>query len=108
MKAGWLGRRSRVVRPTDRFRRDPELVWRLLEDELVIVRPSDGQIRVLNNVGAFIWQALNGECSLAQLVGQICAEYEVSVEEAGEDLIALLQELVDEGLVGLVGSTCEE
>lgn len=96
-----------MVKLTDRFHRDPDLVWRLLEDELVIVRPSDGQIRVLNGVGAFIWMTLDGERSLDHLRGKICAEYQVSDQVAGKDLIAFIQELADEGFVSLAGTAKE-
>ncbi len=76
-----------------------ELIWRTLDDELVIVRPSDGQIRVLNQLGAFIWQAVNGDRSIADLADLVCAEYEVSPEEAQTDVVEFLQQLADEGMI---------
>ena len=76
-----------------------ELVWRPLEGELVIVRPSDGQIRVLNGVGSFIWQAVDGQRSITEIAQSVCAEYEVSEQEAQADVIAFLNELSVDKLV---------
>ena len=78
---------------------NPELVWRPLDDELVIVRPSDGQIRVLNGVGSFIWQAVDGKRSTADVAYLVCSEYEVSPEEALADVIEFLDKLSQDELV---------
>ena len=83
---------------------NPDLVWRPLQDELVIVRPADGQIRVLNGVGSFVWQALDGENSCAAIAQLVCAEYEVSVEEAEADVLGFLTELAADDLVRLADS----
>jgi len=79
--------------------RDPELVWRPLDDELVIVRPADGQIRVLNGVGSFIWQLLDGQRAVCNLAEMVADEYQVSPGEAELDIGAFLGELADDGLV---------
>lgn len=79
--------------------RDPELIWRPVDDELVIVRPSDGQIRVLNGVGAFVWQSLDGHRTLGDIAGLVCAEYEVTLPQAEEDVRLFLQPLADDGMV---------
>ncbi len=84
--------------------RNPELVWRPLEDELVIVRPSDGQIRVLNGGGSFIWQALDGQHTFTAIAQLLCAEYEVSVKEAEADLSGFMTELAADDMVQLANS----
>jgi hypothetical protein len=35
-----------------------DLVWRLLDDNAVVVTPMDGEVRVFNRVGTVIWQQL--------------------------------------------------
>ena len=78
-----------MVQSSAIYVRNPGLVWRPLEDELVIVRPSDGQIRVLNGVGSFIWQALDGQRSCADMAQLLCTEYEVSEAHAKADVIEI-------------------
>ena len=77
----------------------PDLIWRFVDDELVIVRPSDGQIRVLNSVGAFIWQSMDGRRTVSDLASLVCAEYEVSLSEAESDVEDLIDPLAENGLV---------
>ena len=79
----------------------PDLVWRTMDDEMVIIRPGDGAIRVLNTVGAFIWNEMDGIHTIDDLVERVCAEYEVEAEEARSDLVEFLQDLVTEGFVTL-------
>jgi hypothetical protein len=79
--------------------RNPELVWRLVDDELVIVRPSDGQIRVLNDVGSFVWRALDGRREVSDLAHLVCDEYQVSLREAVDDIQLFLDPLVEDGMV---------
>ena len=85
--------------------RNPELVWRPLDEELVVVRPSDGQIRVFNEVGAFIWQSMDGQNTVSGLAELVCAEYQVSLQEAEADVQAFLGELADDGLVSMVSGS---
>lgn len=81
------------------FMHNPDLVWRPLEDELVIVRPSDGQIRVLNGVGSFIWQALDGQRTCTDMAQLVCSEYQVSEAHAQADVIEFLSQLAEDHLV---------
>lgn len=82
---------------------EPELIWRTLDDELILVRPSDGQIRVLNQTAAFIWQQIDGEKTVASLVDRICDEFDVKNAEAETDLSELLGQLVKDGFITLTG-----
>ena len=78
---------------------DSELVWRLVDDEMVIVRLSDGQIRVLNDIGSFIWQLMDGRRTVSDLACLVCAEYEVSQQEAEDDIQLFLGPLIQDGIV---------
>lgn len=84
-------------------KRDPNLIWRILDDELVVIRPSDGQIRVFNQVAAFIWQAIDDLYSVSDLVESICNEFDVEQSEAEADLLEFLIQLVDDGMITFSG-----
>lgn len=79
--------------------RNPELIWRPVDGELVIVRPSDGQIRVLNGVGALVWQSMDGHRTVGDLADLVCAEYKVSLPQAEEDILHFLQPLAEDDMV---------
>jgi hypothetical protein len=70
-----------------------------LAGEVVILNPTSGTYYGLDNVGARIWGLIQRPQSVSQLREVIVAEYEVEPDRCEEDLVALLQKLVDEGLV---------
>jgi hypothetical protein len=81
--------------------RDQEVIWRILEDELVLVRPASGEIRVLNAVGATVWQFIDGKRSVADLAAEICDAYAVASDRAQTDVAAFVKELAAEGWLTL-------
>ena len=54
---------------------------------------NSSQLIVLNPVSALIWEMLEEEKTLVQLVDGITAEFSVSREEAEGDIIAFLEQL---------------
>jgi hypothetical protein len=93
------------VRPLTRHRiplRDPAVIWRALEDELVIVRPASGEIRVLNAVGAFVWRSIDGRLAIADLASRVSDSFAVSSKQAKVDVEAFVEELVAEGWLSMM------
>ncbi len=56
-------------------------------------------IYTLNEVGTSIWQLIDGQHSVDQLIESISSEYEVSKEEASNDVFDFLSTLEAEGLI---------
>jgi hypothetical protein len=81
----------------------PELLSRSVDDELVIVRPADGQIRVLNSVGALVWRSMDGKRTISDIANLVCAEYQVSLSDAAGDIQCFLDPLVKDGMVAWTG-----
>jgi hypothetical protein len=85
-------------------RKDDQLVARHIAGETIIVpirgRLADLQcIYVLDPVGEYIWQQLDGERPLHQILDGILATFDVERERACRDLEAFVEELFDAGLV---------
>jgi hypothetical protein len=84
--------------------RDPDVVTREIAGETMLV-PVTGklaqlqQVFVLEGVGAHIWSQLNGDRSLQEVLDSILDEYEVSLEVARADMLELIDELLEAGLV---------
>jgi hypothetical protein len=81
--------------------RDSAVIWRALGDELVLVRPTSGEIRVLNAVGAFIWGSIDGRLSIGELAAALGEEYAVSESEAQADAQEFIVQLQNEGWLTL-------
>ena len=80
---------------------NPQVVDRLLEGEAVLVHPTRGKVKVLNEVGAAIWSSLDGVASAREIAAQICSRYAVERETAEQDTLAFLESLQERDLIGL-------
>ncbi|MFT7221795.1 MAG: hypothetical protein ACI8Z1_003418 [Candidatus Azotimanducaceae bacterium] len=69
--------------------------------ETVILDLKSEQYFSLDTVGTRVWQLLQETTSLRQIFDQLVTEYEVEPEQLEEDLGALIDSLVQEGLIAL-------
>ncbi len=77
----------------------PDLIWRLLDDNAVVVSPGIGEVRVLNQVGTVIWQLLVEENSPEEIEQYLVNHYEVSHDKAKSDLFQFFDDLANRGVV---------
>lgn len=86
------------------YKQADNIITRKVLDETLLV-PISGEIASmdelysLNDTGAFIWQVLDGNRTLADIVRELEREYDVSPEETEADLVEIITELIDTGLV---------
>ena len=87
-----------------RYRKKEDLVTRNIGGETIIV-PVEGHvgdldaIYTLNEVGAAVWELIDGQSSLDQIVAAVCDRYEVTPEAARRDVIELIDSLEEAGLI---------
>jgi hypothetical protein len=79
----------------------PDIVWRLLDDNAVVVSPRVGEVRVLNSVGTAIWQRLVEEEELAGIEEYLQNSYDVKAERVHSDLLSFLTCLGRNGFMTL-------
>ena len=70
-----------------------------VEDEVVILGLKDGVYYGLNPVGAFIWNLIQEPKTVAEIREAVLDEYDVEKEVCEKDLMELLTELSDKGLI---------
>jgi hypothetical protein len=76
-----------------------DVIFRVLDDEAVILNLATGTYFGLNSVGTRLWQLLAEHGSVEQVVAAFLAEYEVEESQLRQELGDLIQQLVQEGLV---------
>jgi hypothetical protein len=81
----------------------PDVVGRLLGEEAVLVQPQQGVVRVLNAVGARLWELADGGRTVGELADIIAAEYDVDKERASADALAFCEDLARRGMLRLAG-----
>ena len=77
-------------------------IGRVVDDEAVIVLPGEGKVKVLNEVGAFIWSQVDGIRTVSEIVDLVCDEYEVDYTQAQADTITFLTDLQQRSVIVLV------
>ena len=86
------------------FTKEKDLVTRDIAGENIIV-PIKGHVGdlegifTLNEVGAMIWQLMDGQTTGRQLVEAVRDEYNVEATEAEKDVVDFLRSLEDAGLI---------
>jgi hypothetical protein len=70
-----------------------------LGEEVVILNISSGVYHGLDGVGSRAWQLMQEEKTVNEICEVIASEYDVGAEQCQNDLIALIDELVNAGLV---------
>ena len=84
------------------YRVKPGLIAQSVDGELLILNREQEQIHQLNPVASFIWQELDGQVPIEQLVMAITNKYDVEQDVAKHDLESLLSELSDLQLIEVV------
>ena len=85
--------------------RSKEIAARRLGGETMIMSGRDSTLYTLNEVATVIWEAADGTTPLDEIVTtKVCAEFDVTPEEAMRDAAALVAELGNHGIL-LVSDT---
>lgn len=71
----------------------------MLDGESVLLNLTTGRYYTLNAVGSIVWDLSTGDRSLAHVVSTICSKFDVTVKQAQADLLELVVELGQEGLI---------
>lgn len=86
------------------YKKADNIVTRKVMDETLLV-PISGdlasmdELYTLNDTGTFIWQALDGNRTLAEIERQLEQEYDAPEEVIRADLREIMDGLIDVGLV---------
>lgn len=86
------------------YRKDPSFVARKVVGEILLVpvRQRAGELTSifnLNEPASLAWSLLDGRHSLTEIRDNIVAEYEIEPEVAWRDLLELIEQLSDLGMV---------
>ena len=78
-----------------------EVIAQNVQEELVLVLPQEGKVKVLNPVGAFVWERLDGSRTLQSVADMLCREYAVSPAQAAQDVLDFAASLLERGLIAV-------
>jgi hypothetical protein len=83
-----------------RYRHNPELAWRVIDDEVVILKIKTTTYYSLDPVGSFIWRKIEeAPRTCAEVAEAMTGEFEIDRDTAGRDIEELFADLVREELL---------
>ena len=62
------------------------LIWKRIGDEIVVIKDAGLTTHVLNKTAAYIWELCDGSNGVPEIASKMCERFEVSFEEAQEDV----------------------
>ena len=77
------------------------VVAKNVDENIVLVTPRQGKVRVLNGVGSAVWTLIDGQRSLRDICDSLMGEFKVEREVVSADLHAFINEMNQYGLVTL-------
>ncbi len=80
------------------YEKSPEVVSKKVTDEYILVplKENVGDLEglyTLNEVGAYIWDQIDGKNTIAQIIKKVTGEYNINAETAQKDVIQFIQQL---------------
>ena len=81
------------------LRPSPDVQGTSMEGETVLLDLSTGRYYTLNRLGSVIWEHCTGHNTISDIHAVLCDRFEVAPERALDDLVSLVNQLVQEGLL---------
>lgn len=87
------------VAPTDQFAVHPSVLCRQLSGETVLLNLESGIYYGLDSVGTRVWQLLLQGQTISEICGTMIDEYDVAPDVLRDDVLRLVGELRERGIV---------
>ena len=87
----------------DIIRRSPEIVSSALDEALLFMNISSGHYLMLEGSGRDIWDLIDGERRVDDIVDEIGRTYDVEAETCRRDVLAFMHALSENGMVEIRG-----
>ena len=72
---------------------------REIADETIFMADEGDELHTLDEVGSFIWKAIDGNKSLLSILNELCDEYDVERNVAENDLMNFISDLAEKGIL---------
>jgi hypothetical protein len=83
-----------------------EHIWCKVGQDVAILNVSRGIYYGLNETAAEIWNALKAPTSFQSITQLLVSQFQVSKEQAASDTQALLNQMIESGLISIQDAPC--
>ncbi len=84
-------------------KRNEVIKWRELGTDGILLHPGSGDYFEISETGLMIWQHVDGEKTIEEIIKDLSTQFDASYEDLARDSIEFIEELIGKGLVS-VGS----
>lgn len=79
--------------------RNNDILWRLIEDKVVLLDMDEARAIMLNDVGSHIWMALEKQKTQEELVHEVTTAFDIDEDTAKKDTRSFLNEMIRKDLI---------
>jgi len=79
--------------------KNKELLESSVDDETILLSMINSKYYGMDPVASRIWQLLEKPMPINDIINTLCKEYDVTTEKCRNDVIAFLENLIDEELI---------
>ena len=77
----------------------PDVRYRVIDDQAIIVCQDKGEIIAVNEVGSLVLDAVDGKTSVTLIIGMLASSYDVPLETLQKDVLEFIAEMLDSGVL---------
>ncbi|MGB2631045.1 MAG: PqqD family protein [Candidatus Omnitrophota bacterium] len=82
-----------------KYKRPHKVPWRVVEGKAVLVSVKNSQVLVFNEVGTSIWEFLDKERTVDDIVGHLLSEFDTDRSVAEKDAKGFLDSLQEKEII---------
>lgn len=82
--------------------RNSEILWRIIEDKVVLLDMDEARTIILNEVGSCIWIELEAEKEINELIIKVTAGFDIDEETARKDVSTFIDDMIKRDLIKVV------
>jgi len=82
-----------------RITRAEDIIWREIDDDIVVIKDDGLKMHVLNKTAARIWEMCGGNFRPDEITANLCERYDVSFERASMDVRNVMARMMEIGIL---------
>ena len=73
--------------------------WQEMEGRALVITPQKSAVHELNDKATFVWKKIDGQTTARAIIVDLCEDFDVNPEEAQNDVLPLIREMKEKGLI---------
>ena len=73
--------------------------WQEMEGRALVITPQKSAVHELNDTATFVWKKIDGQTTARAIIVDLCEDFDVNPEEAQNDVLPLIREMKEKGLI---------